>query len=198
MSVTLLAKTSCMIAILPVVPKLHLTGCDSACSKSLKCASVSQVFAKNLTSPYRSTKRRRSTSWFAQTAPSSLWCERADRRNTAPASVRSKKTSSAGERHSFFFLFFPPAFLKLQDLVSLLGLVAPSSAPPALLPPPPAVLIHYLHIFVVYHSVIAQRLPVCFQQGFQLSSAQQEMPLASLRPLQPRCAEAGRRQLYSV
>lgn len=37
-----------------------------------------------------------------------------------------------------------------------------------------------------------------FLQGFQLSTAQQEMPLASLWPLHPRCAEAGQRQLYFV
>lgn len=35
-------------------------------------------------------------------------------------------------------------------------------------------------------------------QGFQLSTAQQEMPLAPFRPLQPRRAEAGQRQLYFV
>lgn len=58
-------------------------------------------------------------------------------------------------------------------------------------------------VFTYFPCLSFAHLANCFpcaslQQGFQLSSAQQEMPLASLRPLQPRRPEAAQRQLHLV
>lgn len=62
---------------------------------------------------------------------------------------------------------------------------------------PPLLLCIYIFLLFIICSSLNYFL-CASTQGFQLSKAQQEMPLASLWPFHPRCAEAGQRQLYSV
>lgn len=144
-----------------------------------------QVAVEGLIRHYKGMRRQTTTCWFAQTVLSPRWCETADHRNTAPESARRwRKTSAAGELQSLSVFLWSPA----QDFF-MTGYCTPhSSSPPV-----------YLHISVVHHLLISLLTTSCvFLQGFQLSKAQQEMPLASLWPFHPWCAEAGQRQLYFV
>lgn len=130
------------------------------------CLNILQVAAKNLVNYYRSTKRRRVTCWFAQTVRRHL-CTTAARRNTAPESVgRSRRTSTAGESHFLFFCSSEVArCLRGQCSPRVLPLLSVS-----------------LIVFTYFCCLSFGHLSTShvFRQSFQLSKAQQEMPLASL------------------
>lgn len=121
----------------------------------ISCHHMLQVAVEELVNYYRSMKRLRTICWFAQTVISSQWCETAAHRSTAPENARkSRETSTAGE--SFFLI---PQSLQ----------VSYSSG--------------NIYMFGFFFWCLPfgnlSTAPPLFLQSFQLSKAQQEMPLAS-------------------
>ena len=121
-----------------------------------------QVAAGGLISHCSGTRRPRATCWFARTVLGPRWCGTADRRNTAPESARrSRKTSTAGESLLLSLYTKPSTFFFSSFFI-------PSSMD--------AIFTYFCSLSFGHLSTISR----VFLQGFQLSKAQQEMPLASL------------------